>query len=48
MLSNIIEVSGEPIKLTLGECTNIKTTTPEDIEVTVSTFSIRDEHQQRK
>ena len=30
---SIIEALGEPVKLTLGEYTNLKITTPEDMEV---------------
>lgn len=38
---SIIEALGEPVKLTLGEYTNIKITTPEDMEVADSILSAR-------
>jgi 2-C-methyl-D-erythritol 4-phosphate cytidylyltransferase len=30
---SIVEALGEPVKLTLGEYTNLKITTPEDMDV---------------
>jgi 2-C-methyl-D-erythritol 4-phosphate cytidylyltransferase len=30
---SIVELLGEPVKLTLGEYTNLKITTPEDMDV---------------
>lgn len=43
---SIIEALGEPVKLTLGGYTNIKITTPEDMEVADSILSAREENEE--
>lgn len=40
---SIIEALGEPVKLTLGEYTNLKITTPEDMDVATAILSDRGE-----
>jgi len=38
---SIVEAMGEPVKLTLGEYTNLKITTPEDMEVATAILEER-------
>ena len=42
---SIIEALGEPVKLTLGEYTNLKITTPEDMDVATAILSDRGEEE---
>jgi len=42
---SIIEALGEPVKLTLGEYTNLKITTPEDMDVATAILNDRGENQ---
>ena len=38
---SIVEALGDPVKLTLGEYTNLKITTPEDMDVAVAILEER-------